>query len=63
MAKKTSSQVVMDIFLRESVEVCEQLLGVAKAALKSRKGASRPVARAARKVVATVDTPPTASDL
>lgn len=63
MAKKTSSQVVMDIFLRESVEVCEQLLGVAKAALKSRKGASRPVARAARKTSATLAEPPVVSDL
>ncbi len=35
-ARKTASQIVLDIFLRESPEVCEQLLGVAKAALKSR---------------------------
>lgn len=54
MAKKTSSQIVLDIFLRESPEVCEQLIGVAKSALKSRRAAgSKPVARAARKVTAT----------
>ena len=62
-ARKTSSQIVLDIFLRESPEVCDQLLGVAKAALKSRRTASaRPVARAARKPAQQVE-PSTGSEL
>ena len=58
MAKKVASQIVMDIFLKEPVDVCEQLLGVAKAALKSRKGVTRPVVRAARKQASVPDAPP-----
>ena len=53
-ARKTSSQIVLDIFLRESPEVCEQLLGVAKAALKSRKGPA-PAKRTVRKPVPVLD--------
>ena len=53
-ARKTSSQIVLDIFLRESPEVCEQLLGVAKAALKSRRGAT-PAKRTTRVKPVTTD--------
>lgn len=54
-AKKTASQIVLDIFLRESPEVCDQLLGVAKAALKSRKGASATAKRTIRVKPVTTD--------
>ena len=55
-AKRTSSQIVLDIFLRESPEVCEQLLGVAKAALKSRRGTTPPAKRTVRvKPIANAD--------
>ena len=53
-AKKTASQIVLDIFLRESPEVCDQLLGVAKAALKSRKGGSVAPAKRKERVKAVV---------
>lgn len=37
MAKKTASQIVLKIFANESLEVCEQLLGIAREALRGRR--------------------------